>query len=55
VGNEPAKQYDETMKIGNTTVNIIYPAPMSDEELERRIDEFCAAAWAIILANEEES
>lgn len=49
------KKYDETMKLGNTTVHITYPEPMSNEELERRIKDFCLAAWAILLNNEDES
>jgi hypothetical protein len=52
--HDPGKKYDEMMKLGNTTVNIIYPEPMSEAELERRIHLFCLAAWAIILNNEDD-
>lgn len=40
---KPAK----VIKSGNTTIEIYAPPPMSEEEKERRIEEFHHAAWAI--------
>ena len=40
--------YDMTLRIGNTTVNIVAPPPMTEEEKERILDEFHAAGWAIL-------
>ena len=50
---DPMQKYDETLQLGNTTVHIVYPEPMSDETLEQRIKTFCLAAWEILAANQE--
>lgn len=51
---DPMQKYDETHQIGNTTVHIVYPEPMSAETLEYRIKEFCQAAWEILAGSEQE-
>lgn len=40
------KKYDATYKLGNTTVHIVAPAPMSEEEKEKRVQEFYLAGWS---------
>ncbi len=42
------KEYDKTIKIGNTTINFVAPPPMTEEQTEKIQDEINAAAWAII-------
>jgi hypothetical protein len=41
-------EYAKTQMIGNTTVHIIAPPPMTEEEKERILDDFHKAGWAII-------
>jgi len=38
---------DKIIKKGNTTIQIFAPPPMSEEEHERRIQEFYNVGWAI--------
>lgn len=40
-------EYDETYKFGNTTVHVVAPPPMSNEEKERILDEFHQAGYKI--------
>lgn len=42
------KRYAMTRKIGNTTVHVVAPPPISKEEKERILNEYHWAAWAII-------
>lgn len=37
----------ETYKLGNTTVIITAPPPMTDEELQKRLDNMYKVAWEI--------
>ncbi|WP_201259774.1 hypothetical protein [Tissierella sp. P1] len=41
------KKYDATYKFGNTTVHVVAPPPMSEEEKERILDEFHRTAFKI--------
>ena len=41
-----AVEYDETLKLGNTTVHIVYPS-ITEEEKERRVREMYRTAWTI--------
>lgn len=41
------EKYDETYKIGNTTVHVVAPPPMTHEEKERILDEFHQAGYKI--------
>jgi len=50
-------EYALTQKIGNTTVNIVAPPPLTEEEKEKILNELHYAGWAIIyelLARGEE-
>lgn len=38
------KNYDETLKLGNTTVHIVYPS-ITEEEKDRRVKAMYRAAW----------
>ena len=40
-------EYDATYKYGNTTVHIVAPPPMTQEEIEKILDNFHMAGWAI--------
>lgn len=42
------QEYVMTKKYGNTTVHFVAPAPMTDEEKEKILNEYHWAAWAII-------
>ncbi|QZY56991.1 hypothetical protein [Crassaminicella profunda] len=42
------EKYDATYHFGNTTVHIIGPPPMTEEEIEKVLDEYHRAGWAII-------
>jgi hypothetical protein len=42
------QQPDATYKIGNSTVNIFAPPPMTEEEIDKVLDDFHLAGWAII-------
>lgn len=46
----PVKQQEYAMskKYGNTTVHVVAPPPISEEEKEKILNEFHWAAWAII-------
>lgn len=46
--------YDKTYKFGNTTVHVVAPPPMTDEELEQIEKEIHEAAWAILERIERE-
>lgn len=41
-------KYVATYKIGNATVHIVAPPPMSDEEIEAVLREYHEAGWMII-------
>lgn len=47
-------QYDATYKIGNTTIHVVAPPPMTEEKKEKIIAELHAAGWAILLKNAED-
>lgn len=53
VRGDPDVKYDKTSKIGNTTVHVVAPPPMTDERLEQIEKEIHAAAWEIIRELEE--
>jgi hypothetical protein len=42
------EKYDITYKIGNITVHVVAPPPKSKEEIEKILEEFHKAGWAII-------
>jgi predicted metal-dependent hydrolase len=42
------EKYAATYKIGNTTIHVVAPPPMTDEEIERVLDNLHAAVWDII-------
>jgi len=39
-------EYDETLKLGNTTVHIVYPS-LTEEEKEQRVREMYRTAWTV--------
>ncbi|MBU8905564.1 hypothetical protein [Desertibacillus haloalkaliphilus] len=41
------KKYDATYKLGKTTVHVVAPEPMSEEERYKRVREFHLAGWSI--------
>ncbi len=41
------EKYDATYKIENTTVHVVAPPPMTNEEKERILDEFHQAGYKI--------
>ncbi|MDK2824539.1 MAG: hypothetical protein PWP71_2457 [Clostridia bacterium] len=41
------KKYDATYKIGNTTVHVVAPPPMTKEEIDKVLKEFHQAGWNI--------
>lgn len=53
VRGDPAVKYAKTSKIGNTTIHVVAPPPMTDERLEQIEKEIHAAAWEIIRELEE--
>lgn len=44
---DAAMEYDATYKIGKTTVHVVAPKGMSEEEKQRILAEFHKAGWAI--------
>ncbi|MFA6809251.1 MAG: hypothetical protein WCR27_09700 [Eubacteriales bacterium] len=40
-------EYDATYKIGNTTVHVVAPPPMTEEEKQRILKEFHQAGYEI--------
>lgn len=44
---DAAMEYDATYKIGKSTVHVVAPKGMSDEEIEKVMAEFHRAGWAI--------
>jgi len=46
--------YDKTYKFGQTTVHVVAPPQMTDEELEKIEKEIHKTAWAIIQRVERE-
>lgn len=50
---DPMK-YDKTYKFGQTTVHVVAPPPMTDEELEKIEKEIHKTAWSIIQRVERE-
>ncbi|WP_232695509.1 hypothetical protein [Brevibacillus daliensis] len=46
--HNPAKKYDMTYKEGNTTVNIVAPPRMTEEEIEKVLEDFHKAGWMIV-------
>ncbi len=42
------RHYAMVRKVGNSTVRIIQPAPITDAERERILDAFYVAGWAIV-------
>ena len=46
--------YDKTYKFGNTTVHVVSPPLMTDEELEQIEKEIHETAWAILERIERE-
>jgi hypothetical protein len=45
-GDGMEKKYAATYKFGNTTVNIVEPPPISEEEKQKIIHDFHLAGWA---------
>ncbi|SMB95527.1 hypothetical protein SAMN00017405_0422 [Desulfonispora thiosulfatigenes DSM 11270] len=45
--NTKTKKYDASYKFGNTTVHVVAPPPISDEQKEIILEEFHRAGWAI--------
>lgn len=45
---EKEEKYDATYHFGNTTVHIVGPPPMTEEEIDKVLDEYHKAGWAII-------
>lgn len=45
---EQPEKYDATYRIGRTTVHVVAPPPMTQEEIDKVLDEVYAAAWVII-------
>lgn len=43
-----SNKYAATYKIGNATVHIVAPPPMTEEEVEHVLREYHTAGWAII-------
>ncbi|MGJ0847472.1 hypothetical protein ACR77J_12345 [Tissierella praeacuta] len=41
------EKYDATYKFGNTTVHVVAPPPMTDEEKNKILDEFHQAGYEI--------
>lgn len=41
------KKYDVTYKLGKTTVHVVAPLLMTEEEKEKILSEFYTAGWAI--------
>jgi len=41
-------KYDKTLKIGKTVIHIVAPPPMTEEEVDRVLDDYHKAGWAII-------
>jgi hypothetical protein len=39
------KKYDATYQLGNTTVHIVAPPPLTEEEKAKRIREYYIAGW----------
>lgn len=42
-------EFAATYKFGNSTVHIVSPPPMSEEDKEKILDQFHDAGWAIIF------
>ncbi|TCO79153.1 cell division protein FtsZ [Marinisporobacter balticus] len=42
------EKYAATYKFGNTTVHVVAPKPKSKEEIDRILEEYHKAGWAII-------
>ena len=53
-GGVPVK-YDKTIKIGNTTIHIVAPPPQTEEEIDRILDEYHKAGWAIVREMQEKA
>lgn len=51
---DPNMKYASTSKIGNTTVHIIAPPPMTDEEREQIDKEIHTVVWEILERIERE-
>ena len=51
------EKYDATYKFGNTTVHVVAPPPMSEEEKQKILKEFHQAGWEIwqSILEEEDS
>ncbi|WCN38663.1 hypothetical protein [Aneurinibacillus uraniidurans] len=49
--------YDMTIKVGKTTICFVAPSSVTDSEIERILDEFHFAGWAILeeIQEKEES
>ena len=41
------EQYAATYKFGKATVHVVAPPPMTEEEKDKRLNEFHQAAWNI--------
>ena len=54
VRGDPNMEYDKTYKFGQTTVHVVAPPQMTDEELEKIEKEIHKTAWAIIQRVERE-
>lgn len=48
-------KYDKTIKIGNTTIHIVAPPPQTKEEIDRILDEYHKAGWAIVREMQEKA
>ena len=55
-GDEPMKEqkYDATYKFGKSTVHVVAPKLITEEEKEKILDDFHNAGWAILEKLEEQ-
>lgn len=51
--NQYKEEYAASYEFGNTKVHVVAPAPMSREELQKRIKAHHNAGWAILREMQE--
>ncbi|MBP1682516.1 MAG: hypothetical protein H6Q70_136 [Firmicutes bacterium] len=42
---KPNRKPDKTVKLGNTTIHFFAPPPMTNEDLQKRLDKVQEASW----------
>ena len=47
-GDVSVKKYAQTMKVGNTTIHIIEPQNVTEEQQAKVLADFYRAGWAIV-------